>query len=94
MDVPEFPTCVDIESLHATPEGHHDTEREPLCHCDLRQVYERKRLASCLLVEAADGYPVVIARLEMDPAFTDKQIYLAYLRDSKPMDEKEGPYAS
>lgn len=51
-----------------------------------------KRLASCLLVEAADGYRVVIALPEMDPAFTDKQIYLAYLRDGKPMDEKEGPY--
>ena len=51
-----------------------------------------KRLASCLLVEAADGYRVVIALPEIDPAFTDKQVYLAYLRDGKPMDEKEGPY--
>ncbi|HXY07754.1 MAG TPA: hypothetical protein VEI52_07860 [Terriglobales bacterium] len=31
-----------------------------------------KRLASCLLVEAADGYRVVIALPEIDPDFSDK----------------------
>jgi hypothetical protein len=51
-----------------------------------------KRLASCLLVEAADGYRVVIALPEVDPAFTEKQIVLASLRDGKPPGEKEGPY--
>jgi hypothetical protein len=51
-----------------------------------------KRLVSCLLVEAADGYRAVIALPEIDPAFTDKQIVLAYLKDGKPLDEKEGPY--
>jgi hypothetical protein len=51
-----------------------------------------KRLASCLLVEAADGYRVVIALPEMDPAFADKQIMLAFLKDGKPLDPKEGPY--
>jgi hypothetical protein len=51
-----------------------------------------KRLASCLLVEAADGYRVVIALPEIDPAFADKQIVLADSRDGKPLDQKEGPY--
>lgn len=51
-----------------------------------------KRLTNCLLVEAADGYRVVIALPELDPAFTDKQIVLAFLRDGKPLDKKEGPY--
>lgn len=51
-----------------------------------------KRMASCLLVEAADGYRVVIALAEIDPAFADKQIVLAFLKDGKPMDDKEGPY--
>jgi len=51
-----------------------------------------KRLASCLLVEAADGYHVVIALPELDPAFTDKQIFLAFLKNGKLLDEKEGPY--
>lgn len=51
-----------------------------------------KRLANCLLVEAADGYRAVIALPEMDPVFTDKKIVLAFLRDGKPLSEEEGPY--
>jgi hypothetical protein len=51
-----------------------------------------KRLANCLLVEAADGYRAVIALPELDPAFTDKQTLLAFLRGGKPLGEKEGPY--
>jgi hypothetical protein len=51
-----------------------------------------KRLASCLLVEAADGYRVVIALPEIDPDFSDKQFILAFLQDGKPLDAKAGPY--
>jgi len=51
-----------------------------------------KRLASCLLVEAADGYRVVIALPELDPGFTDKQILLVDKRETHPLDDKEGPY--
>ena len=51
-----------------------------------------KRRTNCLLVEAADGYRAVIALPELDPAFTDKQTSLAFLRDGKPLGEKEGPY--
>jgi hypothetical protein len=51
-----------------------------------------KRLASCLVVEAADGYRVIIALPEIDPAFAEKQILLAFLKDGKPLDAKEGPY--
>jgi hypothetical protein len=50
------------------------------------------RLATCLLVEAADGYRAVIALPEIDPAFASKQIIVAFLKDGKPLDEKEGPY--
>jgi len=56
------------------------------------QTLKGRRLASCLLVEAADGYRVVVALPELDPAFTDKQVVLAFLKDGKPLDEKEGPY--
>ena len=51
-----------------------------------------QRLASCLLVEAADGYRVVIALPEIDEAFGDKQFVLAFLKNGKPLDDKEGPY--
>ena len=51
-----------------------------------------KRLRSYLLVEAADGYRVVFALPELDSAFTEKQVVLAFLKDGKALDEKEGPY--
>jgi len=51
-----------------------------------------KRMASCLLVEAADGYRVVIALPEIDPDFNDKQVMLAFSKNEKPLDAKEGPY--
>jgi len=44
------------------------------------------------MVEAADTYRVVIPLPEIAPGFTDKQILVAFLRNGKPLDEKEGPY--
>ncbi|HXJ95171.1 MAG TPA: hypothetical protein VMT20_20205 [Terriglobia bacterium] len=38
-----------------------------------------KRLADCLLVEAADGYKAVIALPELDSGFTDRVILLAHM---------------
>jgi len=51
-----------------------------------------KRLAACLLVEAADGYKAVIALPELDPGFTDRVILLADKADGHPLDSKEGPF--
>jgi hypothetical protein len=34
----------------------------------------------------------VFALPELDPAFTDKQVLLAFLKDGKALDDKEGPY--
>lgn len=51
-----------------------------------------KRLASCLLVEGADGYRVVIALPELDPGFTDRVILLADKVDGHPLDSKTGPF--
>jgi hypothetical protein len=51
-----------------------------------------KRLSSYLLVEAADGYRVVIALPELDPGFTDRVILLADNADGHPLDSKEGPF--
>jgi hypothetical protein len=51
-----------------------------------------KRLADCLLVEAADGYKAVIALPELDPGFTDRVILLADKADGRPLDSKEGPF--
>jgi hypothetical protein len=51
-----------------------------------------KRLASCSLVEAANGYRAVIALPELDPDFTGKEVLLAYLQDGKLLDDKAGPF--
>jgi len=51
-----------------------------------------KRMASCLLVQAADGYSAVIALAEIEPAFTTGEVFLADGRDRKPLDSKEGPF--
>ena len=51
-----------------------------------------KALSLYLLVEAKDGYRAVFALPELDPAFKDKPIYLAWKRDGKMMSEKEGPF--
>jgi len=50
-----------------------------------------KNLSLYLVVEAADGYRVVYALPELDPAYTNKLILLADKHDGKPMDAKEGP---
>src|SRR5208282_1315454 len=42
------------------------------------------------LVGAADGYKVVFAHAEIDPAFGVREIILADKRDGKPLDAKEG----
>ena len=50
-----------------------------------------KNLALYLVVEASDGYRVVYALPELDPAYTDKVVMLVDKRDGKALDSKEGP---
>jgi hypothetical protein len=97
-------TRSDIESLpHVNVATHGSENNATFEGVALKTVLEKggvelgpsmrgKRLASCLLVEAADGYSAVIALPEIDPDFTDKQIVLAFLQDGKPLDPKAGPY--
>jgi hypothetical protein len=94
----------DIESLPHVKVTTHDSDAPTTFEgVALKSVLEKagvefghsmrgKRLASCLLVEAADGYRAVIAFPEMDPDFTDKQMVLAFLQDGKPLDAKAGAY--
>jgi hypothetical protein len=48
-------------------------------------------MALYLLVEATDGYRVVFALPELDPAFTDRMVLLAGHRDGQPLAAAEGP---
>jgi len=47
-------------------------------------------LANYVLAEAAEGYSVVFALPEMDPAFTDLTFLLADRRDGQPLGQFEG----
>jgi hypothetical protein len=49
-------------------------------------------MTEVFLVEAADGYKIVFAIAEFDPAFAVREILLADKRDGKPLDAKEGPF--
>jgi len=50
------------------------------------------QLTQALLFEASDGYKVIFAMAEIDPAFATREIILADTRDGKPLDAKEGPF--
>ena len=45
-----------------------------------------------VIVDASDGYQVVFALPEFDPAFTDRVILLADRRDGHPLSAPEGPF--
>jgi len=50
-----------------------------------------KNLTKFVLLHAADGYEVVFALAELDPAFTSNTILLATHVDGKPLPKGEGP---
>lgn len=45
-----------------------------------------------LVVGAADGYRAVYSLTELDPAFSDKTVIIADMKDGKPLDVKNGPW--
>jgi hypothetical protein len=50
------------------------------------------RVANYLLFEAEDGYRVVLALAEVDPATTDKLVLLADQKNGAALPDKEGPW--
>jgi DMSO/TMAO reductase YedYZ molybdopterin-dependent catalytic subunit len=48
-------------------------------------------MAMGVVARAADGYQVLFALAEFDPAFNDRVILLADRRDGKPLNSREGP---
>lgn len=51
-----------------------------------------KSLTKYVLISAADGYQVVIALPEIDPAFTDQLVILANKQDGEDLAANYGPY--
>lgn len=51
-----------------------------------------KALRTIVVITARDGYEVIFTLPDTDPAFTDRLIVLADMKDAKPLPEKEGPF--
>jgi hypothetical protein len=51
-----------------------------------------KWIGSFVAVDALDDYRAVFGLAELDPAFNDRTIILADLRNDQPLDKKHGPF--
>jgi hypothetical protein len=51
-----------------------------------------KWIGSFVAVDALDDYRAVFGLAELDPAFNDRTIILADLRDGQPLDKEHGPF--
>jgi len=49
-------------------------------------------MASYIVAEAKDGYRVVFALPELDAAFTDSKVLVAYAVNGKPLPDGQGPF--
>ena len=49
-------------------------------------------MVSYVLAEAKDGYRVVFALPELDSAFTDSKVLIAYAANGKPLPDGQGPF--
>jgi hypothetical protein len=54
---------------------------------ELRGAYQ----TLCVVASGSDGYKVVFALADFDPAFTDHAILLADHRDGQPLNSRKGP---
>jgi len=54
--------------------------------------FRRAAASYYLLVNAKDGYRIVLAWAELDPSFTDRPVYVVTSRDGKPLSDKDGPF--
>jgi len=62
-----------------------------LAEVPLGEKLRGSNMALYLLIEAADGYRVVFALPELDPAFTERMVLLADHRDGQLLSTAEGP---
>jgi len=51
-----------------------------------------ENLTKYMLVRGSDGYEVIFSLAELDPAFTNRIIILADMKDGKPLENGVGPF--
>jgi hypothetical protein len=62
------------------------------CGVEFGEKLKGKRASTVAVLDATDGYRIVVSLAEIDPASTDKVALVADRRDGNPLDSKEGPY--
>jgi DMSO/TMAO reductase YedYZ molybdopterin-dependent catalytic subunit len=81
----------DRDGIEATFAGVALLDLLRLVEVPLGEKLRGSNMALYLLIEAADGYRVVFALPELDPAFTERVVLLADRRDGQPLSAAEGP---
>jgi len=81
----------DYTGVEATFEGVALVDVLRLAGVPLGEALRGERLTTYVLVEAADGYRVVFALAELDPAFRDRLVLVADRQDGQAVPEKDGP---
>jgi hypothetical protein len=83
---------VDEKGNHATYDGVPVSEILHRVGAPFGKDQRGQKMAFYMLVSASDGYHAVYAIAEVDPAFTDRVVLLAYRRDGKELSSQEGPF--
>ena len=85
-------SVVDEKGNHATYDGVPVSEILHRVGAPFGKEQRGQKMAYYMLVSASDGYHAVYAIAELDPAFTDRVVLLAYRRDGKDLSSEEGPF--
>ncbi|HEY4233151.1 MAG TPA: molybdopterin-dependent oxidoreductase [Lacipirellulaceae bacterium] len=62
------------------------------CGVEFGEKLKGRRASTVAVLDATDGYRIVVSLLEIDPATTEKVVLVADQRDGSPLSDKEGPY--
>jgi len=91
--MPHVPVDVkDHDGKLTTYEGVPLVELLKLAGAAIGEKLKGANMASYILAEAKDGYRVVFALAELDPAFTDAKVLVAYFANGKPLPDGQGPF--
>jgi len=82
----------DHDGKLTTYEGVSLTELLKAAGAPIGEKLKGANMADYILAEAKDGYRVVFALPELDPAFMDSKVLVAYAANGKPLPDGQGPF--
>jgi hypothetical protein len=62
------------------------------CGVEFGDKLKGRNAATVAVLDATDGYRIIVPLVDIDPATTDRIAIVADQRDGQPLDAKEGPY--